>query len=214
MQKAILEYRGRVPKRKGSLAKRNSILRAALEIIKREGIRGVRHRAVADLAQVPLSATTYYFQDIDELIVDAFVYFMQQNISHQQQTFKEMSYLIEVANQRNLDPQTVQHKIKQTFLNYIQQQISEKDSRIIERSFLQYAARIPDLAQKVNQLREYFEQNIAEILLALGDKKARANALLVISVIQYIEEKALLGPEFNILSIEPAIDQLLMNIAQ
>ena len=67
-----VQYRGRKASRQGSEQRRLSILEAALRIIVREGLRGVRHRAVAAEADVPLSATTYYFNDIQDLIADSF----------------------------------------------------------------------------------------------------------------------------------------------
>ena len=45
----------------------------------REGLRGVRHRAVAAEADVPLSATTYYFNDIQDLIADSFALFVKRS---------------------------------------------------------------------------------------------------------------------------------------
>ena len=41
-------------------------------------MRGIRHRAVAKEADVPLAATTYYFKDIDELIVDTFTLYTEK----------------------------------------------------------------------------------------------------------------------------------------
>ena len=51
--------------------RRLAILQAALRVMVRDGVRGVRHRAVAQEADVPLSATTYYFKDIHDLLADA-----------------------------------------------------------------------------------------------------------------------------------------------
>lgn len=72
-------YRGRKASRQGSERRRLAILEAALRIIVREGLRGVRHRAVAAEAGVPLSATTYYFNDIQDLIADSFALFVQRS---------------------------------------------------------------------------------------------------------------------------------------
>ncbi|WP_373691576.1 TetR/AcrR family transcriptional regulator, partial [Endozoicomonas sp. SESOKO2] len=55
-----LKYQGRKTSRANSEQRRRTILEAALRIVVRDGVRGVRHRAVAKEAQVPLSATTYY----------------------------------------------------------------------------------------------------------------------------------------------------------
>ncbi|WP_251359904.1 TetR/AcrR family transcriptional regulator [Kangiella sp. TOML190] len=218
MQQDILEYRGRVPKRASSIQRRNDLLQAALELIRKEGVRGVRHRAVAELAQVPLSATTYYFSDIDQLIVDSFVYFMQQNLNQQQQAFAEIIGLVVDEGSKKLNKQQLVEQIKQILIQYIQQQVSEVESRIIERSFLQYATIEPSLAHKVNQIREYFEQNIAQILNLLGVRKPKEHALMVIASIQYLEDKAILTrqnktPQVDKKQVTVVVDKLLSGLS-
>ena len=73
--------RARLPKRVDGKARREQILAATLRVVAREGVRAVRHRAVAKEAEVPLSATTYYFRDIHELIAEAFHSFAEQGRS-------------------------------------------------------------------------------------------------------------------------------------
>ena len=65
-------FQGRKTARQSSEQRRLAILQATLRVVVRDGVRGVRHRAVAAEANVPLSATTYYFKDIHDLIADAF----------------------------------------------------------------------------------------------------------------------------------------------
>lgn len=79
---ATVQYRGRKASREGSEQRRLGILEAALRIIVREGPRGIRHRAVAAEAGVPLSATTYYFKDIGDLIADSFALFVQRSAAN------------------------------------------------------------------------------------------------------------------------------------
>lgn len=74
-----VRYQGRKASRQGSEQRRQAILDAAMRLIVRDGVRAVRHRAVAAEAQVPLSATTYYFKDIDDLITDTFALFVERN---------------------------------------------------------------------------------------------------------------------------------------
>ncbi|MGO4250269.1 TetR/AcrR family transcriptional regulator [Paenarthrobacter sp. RAF54_2] len=52
--------------------RRSRILRAALEIIGTEGVHAASYRRVASQAGVPLGSTTYYFSDLEALIVSAF----------------------------------------------------------------------------------------------------------------------------------------------
>lgn len=61
-------------------ARRDAILRATWGVILRDGVRGVRHRAVATAAGVPLSSTTYYFKDIQDLLVQSFELFAEESV--------------------------------------------------------------------------------------------------------------------------------------
>jgi TetR/AcrR family transcriptional regulator, regulator of biofilm formation and stress response len=52
-------------------ARREAIVRAALELIGEQGLDAVTHRALADRAGVPLSATTYWFASKDAILQEA-----------------------------------------------------------------------------------------------------------------------------------------------
>lgn len=53
-----------------------------MRIVVRDGVRAVRHRAVAAEASVPLSATTYYFKDMDDLLTDAFAQYVERSAAY------------------------------------------------------------------------------------------------------------------------------------
>jgi DNA-binding transcriptional regulator YbjK len=74
-----VQYQGRKASRQGSEQRRQDILDAAMRIVVRDGVRAVRHRAVAAEAGVPLSATTYYFKDIDDLLTDTFAQYVERS---------------------------------------------------------------------------------------------------------------------------------------
>lgn len=52
--------------------RRTRILQAALEVIASEGVHAASYRRIAAQAGVPLGSTTYYFSDLETLIVSAF----------------------------------------------------------------------------------------------------------------------------------------------
>ncbi|PXA67124.1 TetR/AcrR family transcriptional regulator [Cryobacterium arcticum] len=52
--------------------RRSRILRAALEVIASDGVHAASYRRIAAQADVPLGSTTYYFADLETLIVSAF----------------------------------------------------------------------------------------------------------------------------------------------
>lgn len=58
--------------------RRTAILQAALSTIAEYGVSGTTHRAVAQEAGVPLAATTYYFESLDELLDEALLLFVRE----------------------------------------------------------------------------------------------------------------------------------------
>lgn len=63
----------RTVRRPRGAARRDKLAAAALELVERDGLEAVTHRRVADLAGVPLAATTYYFASKNELLQAAMV---------------------------------------------------------------------------------------------------------------------------------------------
>jgi DNA-binding transcriptional regulator YbjK len=62
-------------------ARRERLIEVTIELIAREGIDAVTHRRVAELAQVPLGSTTYYFASREEMLVEALKAFGRQEIT-------------------------------------------------------------------------------------------------------------------------------------
>lgn len=67
--------------RPSTLARREALLRAAAELVAERGVRGVTHRAVATRAELPLSATSYFFASIDELVLEALRFFIEEFVA-------------------------------------------------------------------------------------------------------------------------------------
>ncbi len=51
--------------------RRDRIVRAARELMGRDGLHTLNHRRIAEHAGVPLGSTTYHFRDLDELVLAA-----------------------------------------------------------------------------------------------------------------------------------------------
>ncbi|MBO9533473.1 MAG: TetR family transcriptional regulator [Solirubrobacteraceae bacterium] len=67
------------------LARREALLRAAVEIVAERGVGGATHRAIAERAEVPPSTTTYFFASIDELILEALRHFTTLRVQQLQE---------------------------------------------------------------------------------------------------------------------------------
>lgn len=60
--------------------RREELLRAALRVIGERGVGQTTHRAVAEEADVPPATTTYYFSSIDELLEEALLLFVREEV--------------------------------------------------------------------------------------------------------------------------------------
>ena len=204
--KSELVYQGRRAQRADSRQRRKAILEATLRLIVKEGIRGIRHRAVAKEAAVPLAATTYYFKVLDDLISDAFTYFVEQNIEHIRQLQEEsFSTVRQMTPEQMHSPAGRRQLIQQLsrfILGHIRAQANSRDNRIIELAFKNEALRNPQLTRAVRMANQSTENLIVEFfeLLQLADPLAAAQ----------IVHGTILNLEFEILSGAISIDSPLL----
>ena len=72
-------------------ARRDAIVRAALELIGEKGLDAVTHRAVADRAGVPLSATTYWFASKDAILQEALLLAAREEVERLERVVLELA---------------------------------------------------------------------------------------------------------------------------
>ena len=73
--------RPRGPVRPRGAARREALLEATLRIVADTGADAVTHRRVAEVAQLPLASTTYYFDSKEELLTAAFELAAQRDVA-------------------------------------------------------------------------------------------------------------------------------------
>jgi DNA-binding transcriptional regulator YbjK len=61
--------------------RKEAIARAGAAVLRQSGIGGLTHRAVADVARVPLGSTTYYYATLDDLLEAAVTYSIDRSIN-------------------------------------------------------------------------------------------------------------------------------------
>lgn len=83
------------------------ILQSVLDIIVSDGMRAVRHRAVAKRAGIALGTTTYHFTSIEDLIVSAFDYWQSQHQLHDNPYYQQMSTLLQPYENRAVEVTSV-----------------------------------------------------------------------------------------------------------
>lgn len=185
-----LVYVGRKASRKDGQARRIAILEATLAVIVQEGIRGVRHRAVAKQAQVPLASTTYYFSDIKCLISDALTYFAEKHLwMREKLEHKSWGLLSEWSPQcsQQDDKQQLVQALSEIACHYVQAKIAQTDDCIIEMAFHEEALRNPQLAVAVSRLNEAMLNSIERFLKQVGSKASYIDAHQVLGVIKWLE---------------------------
>ncbi|WP_101757734.1 TetR/AcrR family transcriptional regulator [Oceanicoccus sp. KOV_DT_Chl] len=198
--------------RASGIKRRKQILEATLRVILRDGIRGVRHRAIAEEAKVPLASTTYYFKDIEELLSETFLFWNHSaNIYRDRFRNKILEHLGTDFDQQQLQVTSLRDNIANTFselaITYVSHQITQhREDRLIELAFHHEAARSEKLRRVVHgSLAGQFD-SLKMFYQLIGSDKAEADAQITISVLLRLEQEAVLaGSEINQEKIEDTV---------
>ncbi|MBM1192778.1 TetR family transcriptional regulator [Pseudomonas weihenstephanensis] len=200
-----VQYQGRKASRHGSEQRRQLILDAAMRIVVRDGVRGVRHRAVAGEAGVPLSATTYYFKDIDDLIHDTFAQYVERSAAFMAKLWQSTEgQLREMVAYGDGSPQSrsqLADEIAAMTAHYVEHQLlTRRDQLRAEQAFHQAALLNPRLAVLVRAHEQIFLQGTCQIFQVLGSKQPQQDANVLTAIIGRMEYQALLN------GAQPAVD--------
>lgn len=191
-----VQYQGRKASRQGSEQRRQAILDAAMRIIVRDGVRAVRHRAVAAEAQVPLSATTYYFKDIDDLITDTFAQFVERSAAQMAAFWAGTQVLEEMVGRLDGSEQArrqLADEIAALAVQYVQRQLRERrDHLIAEQAFQQEVLLNPRLRELVRAHRQILQQGVTHFFEVLGSRQPEQDAVLLTAAIVRMEYQGLL----------------------
>lgn len=192
-----VQYQGRKASRQGSEQRRQRILDAAMRIVVRDGVRGVRHRAVAAEAGVPLSATTYYFKHIDDLLNDTFAQYVERSAAFMaklwQSTEGKLRELVAKGNGSAQSRAALADAIAVMVADYLQHQlITRRDHLLAEQAFHQAALINPRLAVLVRSHQQIFLQGTGQIFEVLGSTQPQQDAKVLTAIIGRMEYQALL----------------------
>jgi DNA-binding transcriptional regulator YbjK len=198
---STVKYQGRKTSRAGSEQRRKLILEAALRIVVREGVRGIRHRAVAKEADVPLAATTYYFKDIQELINDTFTLYAEQALEVVNQFSMKLYEPMEAAGGKSLaealnevnGPSSLVNVIVEAMSDYVVDQvIKHRDALVAEQAF-RYEAILNKNLHKLGQVhKQALMRKIIDLLTLIKSPHPEEDAAIVLSVINRVEYEGLL----------------------
>lgn len=199
---AKVAYHGRKPARESSEQRRVAILQAALRVMVRDGVRGVRHRAVAQEAGVPLSATTYYFKDIHDLLADALTLYAREVMENVVNPFwvrvREWLFvtfpLYSGTDMRAQLPHIVEFAVSQAIDDIINRLTHHRERLMIEQSF--WYAILQD--ERLHNLGLDYSQSVlrdvTQMLGFIGVEQPANAARLILMTIKQLEVEGLLKP--------------------
>jgi DNA-binding transcriptional regulator YbjK len=197
-------YQGRKTARQSSEQRRLAILNAALRVLVRDGVRGVRHRAVAKEADVPLSATTYYFKDIHDLLADALTLFANEMM----QTFVDpfwsrandwiRSFPADAHQTPAMVDEVINH-MSDLGANYILMRVRDHRQQLVLEHAFWYAALTDERMHGIAlQHGHRLLDNLKSILDYVGAREVELAAKSILMTVRGLEYEGLLdSPDFS-----------------
>ena len=192
-----VQYQGRKASRQGSEQRRQDILDAAMRIVVRDGVRAVRPRAVAAEAGVPLSATTYYFKDIDDLLTDTFAQYVERSAAFMAKLWVNNEGLLrEMVISGDGSPESrsqLADDIARLMADYVHRQlINRREHLMAEQAFRQEALLNPRLAILVRSHQQILLQGTCQLFQVLGSREPQQDAKVLTAIIGRMEYQGLL----------------------
>lgn len=193
-----VQYQGRKASRQGSEQRRQEILDAAMRIVVRDGVRGVRHRAVAAEAGVPLSATTYYFKDIDDLLTDTFAQYVERSAAFMAKLWGNtegiLREMVAYGDGSTASRAQLADDIAHMIADYIQRQLHNRREHLMaEQAFRQEALLNPRLAVLVRSHQQILLEGAYQFVQVLGTKEPQQDAKVLTAIIGRMEYQGLLN---------------------
>ena len=206
-----VQYQGRKASRQGSEQRRQDILDAAMRIVVRDGVRAVRHRAVAAEAAVPLSATTYYFKDIDDLLTDTFAQYVERSAEYMAKLWNNNEGLLrDMVVSGDGSPESrsqLADNIARLMADYVQRQLlNRREHLMAEQAFRQEALLNPRLADLVRSHQQILLQGTCQLFQVLGSREPQQDAKVLTAIIGRMEYQGLLN------DAEPLAEQDMLGI--
>ncbi|WP_187276575.1 TetR/AcrR family transcriptional regulator [Parahaliea maris] len=170
------------------------IIEGTLRLIARDGIRAVRHRAVAKEAGVPLAATTYYFSDIGQLLSEAFTWFAEQRagaVAALQQRLQDC--LVRAESEPDGGREQLVEDIAGALAEHVIGQAAAPEDRAIELAFKHEAWRDEGLRALSEQQERRFVADVEALLEKTGSPDPYADSQIFLGLIYRLEAELTFG---------------------
>lgn len=165
------------PMRKRGVERRQQIVEATLRLVARDGAASVTHRAIAQEADVPLAATTYYFASKSDLLLAAFRLHSEREAERIERALGQIS---ETAD----TPIKLANRLGDWVVEGL---TTHREQLLAEYELLVESARTPDLEQLSRALLDRLERLVADALAAAGSPRPDVDARLVLAAMAGLE---------------------------
>lgn len=173
---------------------KHKIFLATLSIIRNDGMRAVRHRAVAKEAGVSLGATTYHFKTLDDLIASTFVYWLEQDNSNRKTALSSIAENVEAF--KDGQPEQLFEHLYKASCHYLKTQIiNNRDDRFIELAFHNEALRNQQLSELLLKAWQNDVAQLSDFYRAIGSTDPAHDGEDTFALILHLERKSLLYSE-------------------
>lgn len=158
------------PVQRRSRSRRESLLRAAVELLAEGGPRAVTHRAVAARAGVPQASTTYYFESIQQLTDEA----LRLHLSERR---AELQAMIASATGKGQSTEQIARQLAESLI------VRSREIAIAQFEMYMQAGRNPELRPHVEQTLAAFEHLAESVLGFLGAREPERAAPVLLALI-------------------------------
>jgi TetR/AcrR family transcriptional regulator, regulator of biofilm formation and stress response len=186
-------------------ARRDAILRAAVELIGEQGPDALTHRAVAERAGVPLSATTYWFTSKDEIFREAVAFAAGEEVDRLERLVLDLAT-------RHVTPKAWARELSAALLADATRDPAQPVAMF---EFVLEASREPALRDEVARW-ESAHLRLAEAgLRAVGSADPKTDAHIVVAVVSGLMLGLLANPNpaFERDVVRPTLERLFTTLA-
>lgn len=175
--------------RASAVQRRRAIIEATLRVMARDGLRAVSHRAVAAEAAVPLASTTYYFRDLEDLIIESFLHWSDAQRRDIEAFQARVLALLDQTRAAG-NAEALADAASAWVLDQVQRL---RDDRVLEYAFLHEAIRVPRLRAALERQQQGHLDFLRGFHAALGSPQPELDAQITNSVLLGLEKSALLA---------------------
>jgi DNA-binding transcriptional regulator YbjK len=156
---------------------------------------------VATEASVPLSATTYYFKDIDDLLTDAFAQYVERSAAYMAKLWENTEVILrEMVARSDGSPGArarLADEIAHMTMEYVRRQLmTRREHLIAEHAFHHEALLNPRLARLVSAHQQILLQGTCQFFQVMGSSQPQQDAQVLTGIISRMEYQGLLdGPQ-------------------